>query len=119
MIIYRQTVLKSTSDTKAENTFLFSEKYARQFLDESLPCIWIIRVDQTKRHIHDRHLDSQLAAETRTIIAQAGEEAFREADNRIGLRFAAQENLLEAKWQSGQWVNRANPQSVIELVLCD
>ena len=56
--------LKSSTDAESEDALLFIKEDARQFCDCAITRIRIICVNQAKRHIDDRHLETELKSDT-------------------------------------------------------
>ena len=62
--------LKSSPNAEPENTLLFAKKYAGQFLYKAASRVRIIRINQAKRYVDDRDLETELYAETGAYIGQ-------------------------------------------------
>src|ERR1044071_7758426 len=100
--------LKSSTDTETENALTLVKGDARQFIRESDPRIRIIGINQTKRHVDNGHLETQLQTDAGAEIADAVEDALAETNRRIVLRLAAQKDFVKALRQTTQRINRAN-----------
>ena len=111
--------LKSSTDTETENALTLVEGDARQFVRESDPRVRIIGINQSKRHVDNGHLETQLKADAGAYIADAVEDALAETNRRVLLHLAAQEDLLEAERQTRQRVKGTGAQSVRQLFLRD
>ena len=92
--------LKSSSDAESENALLFAEKDTGQFFLHALPRVRIIRINQTKRHVDDGHLETKLDAEAGTDIAEFRKDALANSHDCVRLRLAAKENLLKTSRQT-------------------
>src|SRR6184192_2001986 len=111
--------LKSASDAKAKDR-LFLVKEDRRSVDQLiLTGIWIISINQAKRHVQNRHLNADFSAHAAADIAEFCEQALVQSDHCVSLRFTTNEYLLETEGQVRQGIHRAQAQRLIVLASGD
>src|SRR5260370_1109442 len=99
--------LKGSTDAETEDALLFVKIDGNAVQHgRAHPRIWIICINQTERHVDDRHLDTKLYAQTRPVVCKSRECAVAKTSDRIGLGFAAQKDALESDGQIGKRINR-------------
>ena len=86
--------LKSSADRKPETASFTGQKQSGKFFGKSDLSVWIIKINQAKRNINDRNLNTQFQTDARTNIAEFIESRFINPEKRIGLRLAANKKLL-------------------------
>ena len=98
MLCYQATVvncLKCPADRKAKAASFTRQKEIWQFFSEANFRIRVVKINQAKRDVDNRHLHAKLDADTRTKITEAVKRRVVNTNQVVALHFAAQENLLE------------------------
>lgn len=94
--------LKSSADRKAEAAALTRQKQSRQLFSASDFRIRIVIINQAERNVDDRNLDAQFQTHARTKVAELIKRRFVNAQQRVRLRFAAYEKLLNVHRWAGR-----------------
>src|ERR1041384_8346443 len=111
--------LKSASDAKAKDR-LFLVKEERKSVDHLiLTGIWIISINQAKRHVENRHLNANFRAHAAADVAEFCKQTLVQSDHGVSLRFTANEDLLQPERQVRQGIHRAQAQRFIVLASGD
>src|SRR5437764_2189811 len=111
--------LKSASDAKAKDR-LFLVKEERKSVDHLiLTGIWIIRIDQAKRHVQNRHLNADFRAHAAADVVEFCEQALVQSNHGVSLRLTTNEYLLETERKIRQRIDRAQAQRFIVLASGD
>ena len=99
MVCYQATVvnsLKCSADRKAKAAFLTRQEEIWYFLSNTDFRIRIVKINQAKRHVDNRNLNAEFDTDARTKVAETIKRRIVNPDKRVGLRLAAEINLLKS-----------------------
>ena len=98
--------------------FLVKEEW-KTIDDLVLPGVGIISINEAKRHVKNRYLETKLGTHAATDVAKLRKQTFIQPDHRVCLRLAAEKYLLHTEGQAGKRIDGAKPKGVIKLPASD
>ncbi len=94
--------LKSSANREAETTALARQKQSRKVFGKPDLSIRIVIINQAERNVDDRNLHAQFQTDARTKIAEFIKHRLVNPQQRVRLRLAANEKLLNIHWRTGR-----------------
>ena len=107
--------LKCPADRKPETITLAGQKQPRKLFGKSDFRVWVVIINQAERNVDYRNLNAQFQADARTKIAESIKRRFVNAQQRIRLRLAANEKLLNINRRASR-ADRCLAEKISELL---
>src|SRR6266849_8751846 len=89
-----QQFLKSPAYAEPEHALFLVEPERKSIDNLVLASVWIISINEAKRHVENRNLEANLGAHAAAKVRKLRKQTLVQAHHSVPLRFAAQENLL-------------------------
>src|SRR3989442_619301 len=89
--------LESAAHAEAKDALFLVEEEWKSINHLVATRVGIISIDEAKRHVKNRYLETNLGAHAAANVAKLREQTLVESHDRIRLRFSAQENRVETK----------------------
>ena len=100
LFIHLMCLLECPADGKFEPASFSRKENARQLIGKANHSVRIVVIDQAKRHVHDRYLNTKLETDTRFKITDTCEFRVVHSQQRILLSLAPNIQLLNEIRQS-------------------
>src|SRR5262245_42854140 len=110
-------LLKTAPFANAEDRLSLVKEERKSVDDLIFTSIGIISINQTKRHVKNGHLNTNLSPNAAAKVGEFIEQALVKSNNRITLGLAAQEDRLQSGRQPSQRVNRTDSLGVDKFAL--